>query len=603
MTRKAYSPIRILHSQFLPDEKKVLLVLENRFCHTDLAEVRVEWKCGGLAGTCCLPKAAPGKSIKAVICLEEETINLNEKSGGADYGSLPLQIAFYDANGERVDELVAENRESGHGGLLRDMAAAACAEAPCGTKLSVTRTERETLLQGRGFTIAFCNDTGLLSGLWSDAKRLLMGGPVLNVPYMRLGEWYLTTFEAAGTPRGAEVLIRGGYRGTLEITWKIEVRPDGEFTTEYSIERMEKSIPRQLKLRVGVDCGGLDELGVAYLADPSMDTLSWKRLVDLDKEGAYLWYPADHISRNLGTADRFSKGNVWGQQPEITWGEDMKNDIPNGYYDVEYKGTNDFRSTKEDVEEAYLYSGRDDSAIAVLGETTGTMDASGPDGRKRQRFNASVRLEVVDPEEWKITDRDGRIQYTGIWYPVEDKKESDHGTEMWSHEKGAAAECTFAGTGVVWYGPQDTTYGMADVYIDGRLVAHRLSQRVAGVDFPCSSVGYDKKYHIPIFSITDLPYGEHTIRIEVCGEKEEDASDYYIVIDYLRVLNGERTEPVKLIINQKFSFPHLSWGNYRKPPILLKEGTWGRVHMKALSLKGVSVREKIDEKIKQAVVF
>ena len=177
---------------------------------------------------------------------------------------------------------------------------------------------------------------------------------------------------------------------------------------------------------------------------------------------------------------------------------------------------------------------------------------------------------------------------------MEDKKESDHGTEMWSREKGARAECTFTGTGIVWYGPQDTTYGMANVYVDGELAAERLSQRVPGVDFPCSSAGYDKKYHLPIFSIEGLDYGEHTLAIEVCGEKAEDASDCYIVIDYLRVLTGERTEPVRLNVNQAFAYPHISWGNYRKPPILIEEGTCGKVVMQALCRMGSENRQASD---------
>ena len=106
-----------------------------------------------------------------------------------------------------------------------------------------------------------------------------------------------------------------------------------------------------------------------------------------------------------------------------------------------------------------------------------------------------------------------------------------------------------------------------------------MNQRVAGVDFPCSSAGFDKKYHLPIFSADGLPFDEHTIRIEVCGEKAADSSDYYIVIDYLRVLTGESTEPVKLNVNQAFAYPHISWGNYRKPPILIESGTRGRVRM------------------------
>ena len=35
----------------------------------------------------------------------------------------------------------------------------------------------------------------------------------------------------------------------------------------------------------------------------------------------------------------------------------------------------------------------------------------------------------------KILESDSRIAYTGTWYQVTDKKESDHGTEMWSREK------------------------------------------------------------------------------------------------------------------------------------------------------------------------
>lgn len=261
--------------------------------------------------------------------------------------------------------------------------------------------------------------------------------------------------------------------------------------------------------------------------------------------------------------------------------------------------------------EAWLYGSGDSAAIGVVSEETQsgcrTGESRGITGCVRNRKNGNgsihIRLEPLDPPEWIITNRDERIRYTGTWYPAEDKKESYNGTEMWSREKGAAAECTFTGTGIVWYGPQDTTYGMADVYIDGKRIAHKCSQRAGGVDFSCSCAGYDKKYHIPIFSITDLPDQEHTIRIEVCGEKAEDASDCYIVLDYLRVLTGERTEPVKFMINQAFSFPHLSWGNYRKPPILPEAGTGGTVRMKIVDRKGNSVEEAVDRVIKKGELF
>lgn len=43
MTRKAYSPIKVIHSEVKAQEKKVLLIIENRFCHTNLNEVKVKW--------------------------------------------------------------------------------------------------------------------------------------------------------------------------------------------------------------------------------------------------------------------------------------------------------------------------------------------------------------------------------------------------------------------------------------------------------------------------------------------------------------------------------------------------------------------------------
>lgn len=70
MTRKAYSPIKIIHSEVKAQEKKVLLIIENRFCHTDLNEVKVRWKCGNENGIWQLPKCIPGKVIKILLPLK-----------------------------------------------------------------------------------------------------------------------------------------------------------------------------------------------------------------------------------------------------------------------------------------------------------------------------------------------------------------------------------------------------------------------------------------------------------------------------------------------------------------------------------------------------
>lgn len=400
----------------------------------------------------------------------------------------------------------------------------------------------------------------------------------------------MTSFAVKENRNFVEVRIQGGYEKTLSIEWIIEIQNDGTFYTTYQILHLEKHLPKQMKLRVGVDYGGLDELGIAYILDPSVDTLFWRRNLDPDQEGRISLYPTDHISRNQGTAKRFTRSNIWGEMPVTSWGEDMRDDILFGRYDGEYHGSNDFKSTKEDVAEAYVYNedrtkiqnafnGEKDAGKIGMLKIFGAQKKSDQNG-KREVSKANIRLEVLDPKEEKILESDSRIAYTGTWYQVTDKKESDHGTEMWSREKGAALTCKFQGTGILWYGPQDPAFGMADVYVDGEKKASHISQRSAGVDFSCCSAGYDKCYHLPIFSIKDLPYGEHTIRIEVCGEKAEDATDCYIVLDYLRVLGTSHTEPVKLMINQDFSYPHISWGNVRKPPLVMRDGTCGTVKMK-----------------------
>ena len=575
MTRKAYSPIKVIHSEVKAQEKKVLLIIENRFCHTNLNEVKVKWKCGDESGIWKLPECAPGKVIKVLLSLE----NAEDQS--------PVTLKFLDGNDCQIDEMKVFSRDYVEAPLFELSAD----ETENIKALKIHKENQEVFITGNDFKFSFNVKTGLLTGGWARRNnKILVGGPILNVPYLKLGAWYMTSFAVKEKQNFVEVRIQGGYEKTLSIEWIIEIQNDGTFYTTYEILHLEKHLPKQIKLRVGVDCGGLDELGIAYILDPSVDTLSWRRNLDPDQEGRISLYPTDHISRNQGTAKRFTRSNIWGEMPVTSWGEDMRDDILFGRYDGEYHGSNDFKSTKEDIAEAYVYNEnrtkiqdafnreKDADKIGML-KIFGAKKKS-DQNESREVSKANIRLEVLDPKEEKILESDSRIAYTGTWYQVTDKKESDHGTEMWSREKGAAFTCKFQGTGILWYGPQDPAFGMADVYIDGEKKASHISQRSAGVDFSCCSAGYDKCYHLPIFSIKDLPYGEHTIRIEVCGEKAEDATDCYIVLDYLRVLGRNHTEPVKLMINQDFSYPHISWGNVRKPPLVMRDGTCGTVKMK-----------------------
>jgi len=612
MTRKAYTPIKVISEEAVRKGGKISFIVENRFCHTNMSEVDIYWSYGEKTGYCkAMPDSAsdyqkkvfgkPGAVIKIEIPLKETPV-LRDKSYSAEDIIFPviekwdgesnenrMFIAFADSEGNQVEEVLLpvlcmtdggeymepdqENMTSGQDSMASEQAAMDSEQAAMDTDtrrkvmdsrkgqeedtLSVNNTGSSWIIGNSLFTMTFSAETGLLTDLSAGGERLLMGGPYLNVPYLQTGRWYRDSVNVEEKNGMVLVSITGGYENTMSLLWEISIKADGTFTTAYTILHLEKTLPKALKLRVGVDAGGLDELGVMYLAAPSMEFLTWRR------KGYYSLYPADHISRNTGCANRYTSDHKFGIKPNNSWGQDMKSDILNGEYDTAYKGSNDFRSTKENIYEAYLGSKAGKVCIGAVSDGT-----------------HSVRAAVLDPEEEKIKDSDTRICYSGSWYQVDDRKESDHGSEMWSREKGAYAECKFTGTGIVWYGPQDTTYGKADVFIDGKCAAKGISQRVPGVDFSCSSVGYDKKYGYPVFSITDLPYGEHTIRISVCGEKAEDSSDYYVVIDYFRVLGESPTEQVALIINNDFAYPHIAWGNYRKPAILPGDGYTNEVVMR-----------------------
>lgn len=576
-TRKAYSPIVIPAKEIRITGEGARIPVENRFCHTSLAECRIDWSCQGQSGSLYGPEVEPFGRGELVIpgisrmdpqerlCLKwfDAMGNQVDEYELAPAGAGPVRTVWGEETGlpekfseggpekDTAREMDSGKRES-EKLSLEDMS---CREREDEGKEEVLeiREEGDLILSGSSFRLCFDEETGLLKEGSCCGEVLLTGGPVMNVPYLTLEPWEKKEFSwkriRTGNADAAVIIISGSYGAVMDVTFTLTVTPDGVIHTAYRIDRLKKPLPKQVKLRVGVDCGGLDELGVAFLAAPGMDRLAWER------DGAWTCYPEDHIARNRGIACRRSAGSEFGVRPEIAWKDEMKDYILNGRYEVDYKGTADFRSMKTEIYSAALYKEGAKACVAAMS-----------DGRD------SVRVQVVEPENYLVSDRDPRIRYSGLWYPMEDYGGSRDHTETWSREKGACAELSFSGTGIVWYGPVDTIYGCAKVYIDGILRDGSINQRVDGVDFPGSAAGYDKKYTYPVFSIDGLPAGEHTLRIEVTGEKARDAFDSYVVIDYFRILDGTSPEPAAFIVNNEYNYPHIAWGNYTKPEIVIYDG-------------------------------
>lgn len=89
---------------------------------------------------------------------------------------------------------------------------------------------------------------------------------------------------------------------------------------------------------------------------------------------------------------------------------------------------------------------------------------------------------------------------------------------------GSKASLTFIGTGVIWLGTKSKEQGVARLYIDGDFKAN--------VD----QFSNERKVRIPSYSIKDLPYGSHSITIEVTSGKNPNAAGFRIEIDAIDVL-------------------------------------------------------------------
>jgi hypothetical protein len=117
----------------------------------------------------------------------------------------------------------------------------------------------------------------------------------------------------------------------------------------------------------------------------------------------------------------------------------------------------------------------------------------------------------------------------------------------------------------------DVNYGFARVLLDGKEVDPRINQRIDGVDFPGSAAGFDKKYHYPVYSVSGLSNGPHTLTIEVLGEHAPDSCDSYIVLETFCILQETPDWPVALHLLTDYNYPRIAWGNWRKNAILPSE--------------------------------
>jgi fructan beta-fructosidase len=151
-----------------------------------------------------------------------------------------------------------------------------------------------------------------------------------------------------------------------------------------------------------------------------------------------------------------------------------------------------------------------------------SLDADGPlaivsaDFREVGRIwpgSAAHASQVVD-------DTSPDVTYLGDWQSLTGDATFVGETCHVSAPANAALELTFTGTRVVWYGLVNTDLGMANLYLDGALVAENLDAYAA------------RRAPVQLFARDGLPNTFHTLRIEATGQKNPASSGSALVHDY-----------------------------------------------------------------------
>ena len=512
------------------------MAIRNWFNHTNLQEITIHWAAGNESGRIPSPDVAPHGSGVLEIAprswQDGETLNL--RFTGPDHiliDEFNLQI------GPEVQRF----------------------PPPQGPAPVIAEDDQSLTISGVDFRVTFSKQTGLITQGIVAGALVLTGGPTLNLVGIELAPWSLNSFQACRKTEEVVVEIVGSY-GPVRVRFDVGIDGHGLITTTYTLEDLPYHSPRARKFSVGVDVGGYREVGVAYTLSNAVDRLAWER------KGLWSAYPADHIARTSGLAQRDRTGGdeSFGQRPTWPWKDDLRNYWLFGRYDIGGRGTKDFSSMKHNIWQA----------SALLAGTNAQLRAES-DGTE------AVRLEVLPPHGAKLDDRHPAVRFVGTWLAMDDEPKRCCSTERYSNKAGDYVEVTFHGAGIAWIGSKDLIHGIADVYVDGVLAASGLDL-YSGVGLGTSR-GEEKIYPQVLFSQENLPVGEHTLRVVVTGKCSPHASNAYVAVDAFRVLGDFPPGEVRFNINNEWNYPELTWGNFVKPPVRVETGFTNTVRMRLIT--------------------
>lgn len=379
-TKKAYSPVRLEERALEnPGAGNALeLSVSNWFDHTNLEAVTFFWSVGEESGEVPGPNVAPRGEGRLFI-------------PGRNW-----------QKGDLLDIVVRHNRD----GRVIDQyrlpvdPPAPASPTPAGAVPDIAETAESIQVEGSDFSVTFSKQNGLISSGVYKGTTLIQSGPFLNIIGAQLDSWSLADITVNADGNEAVIRISGSYRALPEeprrspwseaeeaepakdavkvpVAFSVRIDGTGLLTTNYTIVDFPLEAPETQVVPWNLtNAGGYSEVGVSYLLTDSIDYLEW------DREGLWSVYPEDHIGRTSGVAPRTTNNRMTvGVEPSWPWSLDETDFNLFGADDRGGRGTNDFRSMKENIHHA--------SAIA---------SSAGASVRAESAAEEAVRLEVLNRE-------------------------------------------------------------------------------------------------------------------------------------------------------------------------------------------------------------
>jgi hypothetical protein len=125
----------------------------------------------------------------------------------------------------------------------------------------------------------------------------------------------------------------------------------------------------------------------------------------------------------------------------------------------------------------------------------------------------------------RIEQDDKSITYTGNWY-TNNAADNSGGSSALTNSLDAQATVSFNGSGITWIGVKDPGNGLATVYVDG-------------TQYTVDTYGSTTQYQQPLFSVSGLGGGNHTLSIQILHRRDGDATGSWVWIDAFDIDHGQ----------------------------------------------------------------